>query len=147
MPLPTPLGLPPPAHGQGPHFHPSELLPPCPWSRTPCQPPGAMSPCPRNAAARPVSSSPEPCLAMDLVEPGPVTGPHPNPAPAHPQGGTQCLGLGLPCCLLATRSWLGWWTGPECQTLSATLHGEPPQGLGSPALRGQLALVAPCHVL
>lgn len=39
------------------------LLPLCPWPRTPCQHPRAISPCCSNTASGPLSSSLEPCPA------------------------------------------------------------------------------------
>lgn len=39
------------------------FAPPCPWPRSPCQSPGALSPCPSDMGAGLVSSPPKPCPA------------------------------------------------------------------------------------
>ena len=102
--------------------------PACPRPRTPHLPPGALSPCPSDPAAGPVSSSPPPCLAMGSSEPGPPTVPGPGLASSwpQPQGGAWCPGLGLPGCPPVPSSWLGqgrpWLTSPALSPTGRPCH-------------------------
>lgn len=101
--------------------------PPCPWPRAPCQPPGAVSPCPSNTAEGLVSSSP--C---------------PSPSLAHPcfQGGRRCLGLPQ-CPPWFPSSWRGWWDGPWLPNPALTDPRESSM-LPAPSPRGA---AGPCGTL
>jgi len=66
-----------------PVTHPG-LSTPCLQPRTPFQPPGSVSPGLCGAAAGPISSSPQPCLATGPAEPSPPAGPRPSWALAQP---------------------------------------------------------------
>lgn len=66
---------------------PLEALPPCPWTRTPFQPSGSISPCRNDVAAMLVFSSSHPCPAWPRV---PSIQAHPQAdisARPHPEGG------------------------------------------------------------
>ena len=84
-----------------PAWPPHGLPPPCPQPRTPRQPPGPLAPaqrCHKRASLQlPMAW---PCPDMGPDESGPPVGPCPSLASTHPhpQGGAQCLGLGLPQC-------------------------------------------------
>lgn len=62
------------------------LLQLCPWPRTPCQPPGAISLCPTDTIAERVPSSSQPCPDQrGHVNPNPPVGPDPGPASVPPE--------------------------------------------------------------
>lgn len=100
------------------------LSPPCPRPRSPCQPPVAASPCPRQAGL--VSRSLQPCptrpwaplsWAPVLAQPWPV--PVPREVPDGQAWGYPGAPW-LPC------SWLGWWGGLRLPGPALTdPHGEP----------------------
>lgn len=84
LPLPRPLWLPPP----------------CLQPRIPCQPPGALSPCPSEASAEPLSGCPQPCSAASA--PGCAHHRPMSPSPqSHPvPGAGTILGSLVPTQLL-----------------------------------------------
>lgn len=124
---------------------PLGVSPPCPWLRTPCQPPGTISPCPSDAGARSVSSSPQPFPACPW---GPLSQAHvlaqARPVPI-PREVLKAQEQGCPSCP-SSCSALGWVPRMEQDTrpFPATPTGSPQCSQSPPAVPcPHVALIPP----
>ena len=146
-PFQSPQGSLHPAHSPGPHFIPPRAPSTLPMAEDPISAPRAVSPCPSDAAAGLVSSSPQPCPAqpwapLSWTQPQACVPAHPQPVPREV---SDVRGWGCPCCppaaLLPGEEQPGR-ASPPGPCPSAFWFGEPPW-LSVPDPKELLALMTP----
>lgn len=106
---------------------PLGLTRPCPWSRTPCQVPGAINLCPSDTAAGPSLPLPIvlPCPPMDPAKPGQPTSSLPAQPQSIPISRQLTDGWGCPSVPWLPCSWLGRWDRPWLPGPAMTVPGSP----------------------